>query len=106
MSDLRENQDDTIVLTDEEGTEHEFTLVDILEVQDREYAVLLPPEEAEADEDEECEAVILRIDREEDGSEVLVDIEDDEEWQRVAGAWDELVEEELAEFDDEQEAED
>ncbi|GFN23233.1 DUF1292 domain-containing protein [Thermanaeromonas sp. C210] len=81
-------QENTILLRDEEGQEHEFLVVDILEVDDEEYAVLLPVVDS-AD-----EAIVLKIGRDEEGREVLYAIEDEEEWERVVEAWDELVDEE------------
>lgn len=81
--------EEVIVLTDEEGNEHEFTIVQVIKVDEKDYAILLPlhgEEEAE-------EAVILRIDTEE-GEDVLVEIEDEEEFERVAEAWEELLDEE------------
>ncbi|MBC7106202.1 MAG: DUF1292 domain-containing protein, partial [Firmicutes bacterium] len=56
------------------------------------YAVLLPLEEEDED-----EVVILKYGRDEQGNEILMDIEDDEEWERVADAWQEMVEEEFEE---------
>lgn len=78
-------EEETISLTDEEGKEHEFNLVDIITVDGEEYAILQP-----VDEDE---AIILRFGIDEDGNEILCDIEDDEEWERVADAWQEMLEE-------------
>lgn len=86
-----EEREDTVVLTDEDGEEHEFELLDVLEVEGNRYAVLVPYGEEEEDADE---AVILRLETDPDGKEVLVQIEDDEEWERVADAWDEVLEEE------------
>ncbi len=73
--------DEVITLIDEEGQEYDFTLIDILEVEEREYAILLPAEE------ETDEAIILKIVPGEDGSDLLVDIEDDEEWDKVVAVW-------------------
>lgn len=77
--------DEVITLVDEEGKEHDFTVVDIIEVEGSEYAILLPAQE-DAD-----EAVILKFAKDEEGNEILVDIEEDEEWEKVADAWEELV---------------
>ena len=89
---MAEPEDDIVTLVDEDGGEHDFEVIDILEVDGKEYAILLPLEEGEG------EAVILRIEAGEEGNEILVDIEDDEEWERVADAWEEkLAEEELDE---------
>lgn len=78
-------QDEVITLVDEDGKEHDFTVVDIIEVDNSEYAILLPAEE------ETDEAVILKFAKDEEDNDILVDIEDDEEWEKVADAWEELV---------------
>lgn len=79
--------ENTIILTDEEGQEHEFVVVDILEAEGSEYAILIP---AEMD-DASNEAIVLKIGRDEDGSEVLYEIEDEAEWEQVARAWEEAI---------------
>lgn len=79
-------KEETIVLTDEEGKEHEFNLLDIITVDGEEYAILQPVNDEEA--------IILRFEIDEDGNEILCDIEDDEEWERVADAWQQMMEEE------------
>jgi putative Holliday junction resolvase len=85
---IPEDDDEIITLTDEEGREHEFVVVDVIEVTDQEYAILLP---IDTDEDEEAEAVILRLEKDDDGDDILVDIESEEEWERVAQAYEELL---------------
>jgi len=84
---------ETIVLVDEDGVEHSFMMLDVIEVDGNEYAILQPMDD-ELDEDEEPEAVILKYETDEDGEEVLTDIEDDEEWERVADAWQDAMDEE------------
>ncbi|NLF79702.1 MAG: DUF1292 domain-containing protein [Clostridia bacterium] len=83
---------DTIVLIDEAGVEHEFEVEAFLDVDEQRYAILVPQSEEFAD-----EAVIMRFGRDEDGEEVLFDIEDDEEWEKVADAYDAFLE---TEYDD------
>lgn len=83
------DQGNTIVLTDEEGREHEFFVVDVMEVDGEEYAVLISALSAP---DTEAEAVILKIGLDDEGNEVLYEIEDKEEWERVAAAWEEAME--------------
>ncbi|MCG9969081.1 DUF1292 domain-containing protein [Pelotomaculum terephthalicicum JT] len=78
-------QEEVITLIDEEGAEHDFMVIDIIEVDGSEYAILLPVEE-----DSE-EAIILKITYDDDGNELLVDIEEDEEWEKVADAWEERI---------------
>lgn len=107
MGEEYEDEADVIVLTDEEtGEEHEFELIDILQVGDREYAVVAPLEEGDGDEDDEDiedgEAIILRVETDENGDRIFTDIEDDEEWQRVADAWDAAMEGEDWEDEDEE----
>lgn len=65
-----------ITLLDEDNKENEFTIVDYLEVEDRKYVVLLP------DENPDEGAIILRIE-DLDGDQILVDIEDDDEFDEV-----------------------
>ncbi|PKM88547.1 MAG: DUF1292 domain-containing protein [Firmicutes bacterium HGW-Firmicutes-12] len=82
--------DEKIVLIDEEGVEHEFILIDMLEVDGQEYAILEPLEIEE--EEEEAEAIILKVTKDENDEDILTDIEDDEEWEKVADKWQELIE--------------
>lgn len=77
-----------IILEDEEGNDHEFSIIDMLEIDGNRYAILMPTEE------ELDEAIILKIEADENGEEFLFEIEDDEEWEAVARAWEELLEEE------------
>ena len=70
-------------LTDEEGTEHEFELWDILEVDGNIYYGLIPyTEDAEAMVEEDTELVILKV-GEENGEEFLSTIDNDEEYERI-----------------------
>jgi len=85
-----------LVLVDEDGEEHEFELLAELEIEDQNYRVLIPVDEEEVnlEDDEEVEVVILKVVYDEDGNEFLSDIEDDEEWEKVADAWQELADSE------------
>jgi len=82
------DENENIILIDEDGTEHEFVLIDVLEVDGEEYAILEP---LNVDE-EETEAIILKIGKDENGEDVLYDIEDDDEWEKVADKWQEMIE--------------
>ena len=90
MADL---EDRKVILMDEDGAEHEFEVLDILEVDGAEYAILFPMDEGD-NEDEVDEAIILQIGIDENGEEILYEIEDDEEWEKVADAYDSLLEDE------------
>jgi uncharacterized protein YrzB (UPF0473 family) len=91
-----------LVLVDDEGVEHEFELLAEMEIENQNYRVLIPLDEEEDDEQCECgceecedaEVVILKVIFDEEGNEFLSDIEDDEEWEKVADAWQELVDSE------------
>lgn len=98
---MEPEEGDTVVLTDENGVEHEFELLDVFDVDDKEYAVLASAEE---DAEDGEEAIVLRVEKDAEGNDVLVDIEDDEEWDRVSARWDEILEDEASlEWDDEDE---
>lgn len=85
---------DTIVLTDDEGKDHEFLHLDTLEIEGSTYFVLMPISEDESEDEEADEAIILKLGKDAEGGEMLLDIEDDEEWEKVADAWENLVESE------------
>lgn len=85
---------DIVVLNDDEGKEHEFMHLASLEVDGNTYYVLLPVDEAEDEDEDEAEAIILKLGKDENGEDMLFDIEDDEEWEKVADAWDEMEEDE------------
>lgn len=73
-----EGNDDgeTITLLDEEGHAHRFTLWDVVEVDERRYALLIP--EGEADD----EAYVFRVEHR-DGEDLLVPVEDEAELEQV-----------------------
>lgn len=87
--------DNVVSLLDEEGNEHEFTLIDAIETDDSRYVALVSiPEDDETEEGEE-ELVILQV-SEEDGEEVLLAIENEDEFNEILG----IFEERLSEFFD------
>jgi uncharacterized protein YrzB (UPF0473 family) len=85
---------DTVVLTDDEGKDHEFLHLDTLELEGSTYFVLMPISEDESEDEDDEEAIILKLGKDAEGGEMLLDIEDDEEWEKVADAWETLVESE------------
>jgi putative Holliday junction resolvase len=106
MADEAWMDEDHVILTDEDGKEHTFEVVDVIEVESKEYAILAPAEGEEEEIDPSGEAMIFRIDHDDEGEQVLVEIEDDDEWERVAAEYDRLVDEDEDddEFEDEEEA--
>lgn len=71
----------TLPLFDEEGNEVEFEVITKLDIEDKEYVIVVPKDE------DVDEAVCLRIDVDENGEEVLVPVEDDEEFEKVSEAY-------------------
>ena len=72
------DEDQIIETVDENGNVVKFELFDIVEVDEQEYALLLPIEEEEGD-----EFVLMRLTK--DGDEYLFEtIDDDEEFDKVA----------------------
>ena len=73
-----ELDDHIVVLNDEEGNEVQFEFLDLVELDDEEYVVLLPV--TEEGEEEEGEVVILKLeDTDEDSEEEsYVGVEDEE----------------------------
>ena len=69
--------DNIIVLNDEDGNEVEFEFLDVVELDGKEYVILLPVEEIE-----NGEVVIFRIDGEGE-DETYIGLEDEAEAERV-----------------------
>jgi hypothetical protein len=63
-----------ITVVDDEGLPHDFTLVEVVEIDDRRYAVLQP-------EDLEAGAVVFRVD-----GETMTPVHDDKEFDQVVNA--------------------
>jgi uncharacterized protein YrzB (UPF0473 family) len=85
---------DTVVLTDDEGKDHEFLDLDTLELEGSTYFLLMPISEEKSEDEDADEAIILKLGKDAEGGEMLLDIEDDGEWKKVADAWENLVESE------------
>jgi uncharacterized protein YrzB (UPF0473 family) len=77
-------EEQTFILTDEQGVDHEMIMVLTFDTEDATYAVLLDKNDPEAD------GLIFRIEEENDEA-YLVGIEDDEEWNKVAAIYNEIV---------------
>lgn len=76
-----ENEENQLIETvDEEGNVINFELYDIVEVDEQEYALLLPSEEADSP---DAELIIMRLTKE--GEEYIFEtIDDDDEFNKVA----------------------
>ncbi len=73
-------------LTDEDDNELSFALLGTLEHEGAVYKALVPVDEEGNEESEEY--VILKCDVDDNGEEILVTIEDDEEFDRIADIFD------------------
>ena len=80
-----EEDDAIFTLTDEEGNESQFALVGEMELEGQEYLALIPVDTEDGDEEDEY--VILKVTTDENGEEILVTIDDDDEFDRVADAF-------------------
>ncbi|MBR6407928.1 MAG: DUF1292 domain-containing protein [Clostridia bacterium] len=89
MADSHDYEADLISVLDDEGNEHEFEIIDTIDIDDRHYVALLPlidPDEDIADDADE--AVVFEV-VEEDGEEILATIDDDAEFDKVVAIFEE-----------------
>lgn len=79
-----EELDNVVILNDEDGNEVQFEFLDLVELDDEEYVVLLPITEEGEGEEDEGEVVILKVeDSEDEEEESYVSVEDEEILNRV-----------------------
>ena len=79
-----EDLDNIVVLNDEEGNEVKFEFLDLVELDDEEYVVLLPVNED--GEEDDGEVVILKLednDNEDSDEESYVSVEDEDTLNKV-----------------------
>jgi uncharacterized protein YrzB (UPF0473 family) len=84
-----DNNVETILLYDEEGKEVQFDVITKLDIEDKEYLIVAPTGE------EDIDAISLRIDKDAEGNDILVTIDDDEEFEMVSEAYEAVFSEEL-----------
>lgn len=82
-----EFNNDIIELIDENGNEVDFELISSFELDDTRYAVVAP---IDSDSDD---AYILRVEQDENGEDIFVGIDDEDEFNDVVEAYNELLEE-------------
>ena len=87
-------ENDYFTLTDEEGNEIEFELIAQCERNGQQYLAMIPVEDEENNDSDVCEYIILKV-AEEDGEEVLVTVDDDDELDDVANYFDDLFTQEI-----------
>ena len=76
---LNEEEVSILSLTDEEGNEVEFELIDSVDYEGVEYLILLPPEE------EASEVVILEVEPHADGTENYLTVDNEDVLNAVFG---------------------
>lgn len=91
-----EEEQGMVTLTLDDGTEMECIVLTIFPVNGIDYIALLPVEEAESD--EEGEVFLYRFKQLENEEIELLNIEDDDEYEAVADAFDQFLDDE--EFQD------
>ena len=84
------NDDQIIETVTEDGEVVQFRLFDIIEYEEKEYALLLPLEEEDSD---DAELVLMRLEKD-DEEYIFETIEDDEEFDRVSEYVDKILDEE------------
>ena len=97
-----EENNELVVLVDDEGEEHKFLVVDVIPVNDYSYAILMPHPEKENSNGEvnveDLDAYIFRV-TEKDGEQILEEVEEEDEWNLVAEAWENSVSQLGEDFD-------
>ena len=102
--DAANDEEMTVTLTLDDGTDLECVVLTIFEAADREYIALLPLDGNEA---EDGEVYLYRYTEDANGNPDIQNIESDEEYEIVADAFDELLDtEEYEEIGSEEDLED
>lgn len=84
MANEMEYNPDIYTLVDEEGVEQAFELLDVMELDGERYFALIPYfEETEEVVDDDGDLIILKSQIDENGDELMISIDDDDEYQRV-----------------------
>ena len=89
------NEREFYTLTDEEGNEIEFELIGVAELKGVTYYAMIPVESEEDVDEGFCEYIVLRREKDADGEDTLVTIDDDDEFDDVADYFDDLFSEEI-----------
>ena len=77
-------QPDLVSLSDDEGNEYNFEVLDSFDENDTQYVAMTPySDEGELDEEMDGSLVIMKV-IEENGENYFVEIEDDDEYERIA----------------------
>lgn len=94
---MTEEENNLIELTDEDGNVIKCALYDIIDFEDKQYAILADMTHTE---DDQYDTIIVTY-TEEDGTSYFETIEDDDEFDRVSEYVDKILEEEYDDQDEE-----
>ena len=72
-----EMENNILTFLDEEGNDVELEIIDAFEISETQYVALVSVEEPA--EDQEEEVFIMRIEEDEDGDDILIQVTDDDE---------------------------
>ena len=92
--DEKEFQSEYYTLTDEEGNELQFEVIGSAELNGTVYYAMIPVDD-QPEEEDVYEYVILKTEIDEDGEEMLVTIDDDAEFDKIADIFDDMFSEEI-----------
>ena len=95
--DEKEYEGEYYTLTDEDGNELQFEVIGSAELGGTMYYAMIPVQDQPENADY-CEYVILKAETDESGEEVLVTIDDDDEFDDVADYFDDMLSDE-ADYD-------
>ena len=91
---------DIVTLSDDDGKEYTFEVLDAIETETGRYLAMLPIDDPQKTLDDSGELVIVKVgEEEENGDEYYYEIEDDDEYDMIADAFVERLED-FFEIDD------
>ena len=90
-------ENDFFTLTDEEGNEIKFEVAAECERDGQRYFAMIPVDD-QPDEEDVYEYVILKAEKDEDGEDILVTVDDDDEFDDIADYFDDMLSDE-ADYD-------
>ena len=94
---MNENEREFFTLVDEDGSEIEFEKIGEITLGEKVYFAMIPAEAAENAQNDGgfCEYVVLRLEKDENGEDTLVSVDDDDEFDNVADVFDDMFSEEI-----------
>jgi uncharacterized protein YrzB (UPF0473 family) len=89
------DSDSIVTLIDEDGVEKDFGFVDSIQLKGNTYIALTELEDDS--DDEESELILLKVEKDSNGEDTLVSIDDDDEFDDVADAFEDLFAQDIEE---------